>query len=87
MAGLSLLTATGRIMENESYIHIMVVGIKPGTDLEIVNKMYGSRKKKKKKERELKRYFFLSFFLFFLSFLGPSPRHMEVPWLGVQAEL
>ena len=30
--------------------------------------------------------FFLSFF-FFVSFLGPHPWHMEVPRLGVQAEL
>ena len=32
----------------------------------------------------------VSFFLFFffsLSFLGPLPRHMEVPRLGVESEL
>ena len=27
------------------------------------------------------------FFFFFLSFLGPRPRHMEVPRLGVLPEL
>ena len=31
-------------------------------------------------------YFFF-FFLVFLLFLGPLPRHMEVPRLGVQSEL
>ena len=35
-------------------------------------------------------FFFLSFFLFsfvFLLFLGPPPRHMEVPRVGVESEL
>ena len=27
------------------------------------------------------------FFFFFFSFLGPHPRHMEVPRLGVKSEL
>ena len=27
------------------------------------------------------------FFVFFLLFLGPLPRHMEVPRLGVESEL
>ena len=31
--------------------------------------------------------FFLSFFFFFLPFLGPLPRHKEVPRLGVESEL
>ena len=32
--------------------------------------------------------FFLFFFFFvFLPFLGPLPRHMEVPRLGVESEL
>ena len=30
---------------------------------------------------------FFFFFLVFLLFLGPLPRHMEVPRLGVQSEL
>ena len=32
-------------------------------------------------------FFFLSFFLVFLAFLGPLSRHMEVPRLGVESEL
>ena len=33
-------------------------------------------------------FFFFSFFFFvFLPFLGPLPRHMELPRLGVQLEL
>ena len=28
-----------------------------------------------------------SFFFFFWSFLGPHPRHMEIPRLGVKSEL
>ena len=55
------------------------------------------RKKEKKKvtampeerrrlRKDLKRPFF--FFLFvFLPFLGPLPKHMEFPRLGVQSEL
>ena len=31
--------------------------------------------------------FFFFFCLFFLPFLGPFPRHMEVSMLGVQSEL
>ena len=33
------------------------------------------------------RIHFISFYFYFLSFLGPHPRHMEVPRLGVQLEL
>ena len=32
-------------------------------------------------------YSFFLFFLVFLLFLGPLPRHMEVPRLGVESEL
>ena len=32
-------------------------------------------------------FFFLFFFFFFFVFLGPHPRHMEVPRLEVQSEL
>ena len=32
-------------------------------------------------------FFFFFFFLIFLPLLGPLPRHMEVPRLGVQSEL
>ena len=32
-------------------------------------------------------FFFFFFFLVFLLFLGPLPRHMEVPRLGVESEL
>ena len=32
-------------------------------------------------------FFFLFFFFVFLPFLGPLPRHMEVPRLGVKLEL
>ena len=31
--------------------------------------------------------YFHFFFFFFLVFLGPHPRHMEVPRLGVKSEL
>ena len=32
-------------------------------------------------------FFFFFFFFVFLPLLGPLPRHMEVPRLGVQSEL
>ena len=32
-------------------------------------------------------FFFFYFFFVFLLFLGPLPRHMEVPRLGVESEL
>ena len=32
-------------------------------------------------------FFFFFFWSFFLLFLGPLPRHMEVPRLGVKSEL
>ena len=35
----------------------------------------------------LRSFSFLFFFVFFLLFLGPLPRHMEVPRLGVKMEL
>ena len=38
---------------------------------------------KKKGEREDLIDFFCFLFVFFLSFLGPHPWHMEVPRLGV----
>ena len=31
--------------------------------------------------------FFFFFFLVFLAFLGPLPRHMDIPRLGVESEL
>ena len=31
--------------------------------------------------------FFFFFFFFFFVFLGPHPRHMEVPKVGVKSEL
>ena len=38
---------------------------------------------KQKKEMDILFYFLI----FFLSFLGPHPQHMEVPRLGVESEL
>ena len=40
-----------------------------------------------KKKNFQEKLYFNKFFFFFLVFLGPYPRHMEFPRLGVKSEL